>query len=74
MKKYIKQLSFILVLVLVLSGCQSSTKKDNDKIRIGIVQILDHPSLDAARQGFIDELAANGYKEGEKIIIDYQNA
>ncbi|MBC7344781.1 MAG: ABC transporter substrate-binding protein, partial [Clostridia bacterium] len=37
-------------------------------------QIAEHPSLDQARKGFLDVLRENGYKEGENLIVDYQNA
>lgn len=35
---------------------------------------MEHESLTAAREGFVAELEANGYKEGEKLVLDYQNA
>ncbi|MDK2962577.1 MAG: putative tryptophan/tyrosine transport system substrate-binding protein [Eubacteriaceae bacterium] len=35
---------------------------------------MDHVALDAARDGFIDGLADNGYVDGDNIIIDLQNA
>jgi len=38
------------------------------------VQIVEHPSLDAARQGFLDVLAENGYKEGDNLVVNYENA
>jgi len=38
------------------------------------VQIVEHPSLDAARKGFLDVLAENGYKEGENLVVNYENA
>ena len=41
---------------------------------VGITQIVEHPSLDKAREGFIRALDDNGYKDGENIKIDYQNA
>jgi len=41
---------------------------------IGIDQIAPHPALDAARQGFIDELAAAGYVDGDNVTLDIQNA
>ena len=66
----------ILVIVLSLSilvGC--SNQADSDKqIKVGIIQIVEHPALDAAREGFIEKLAEEGYKEGENIAYDYQNA
>ena len=42
--------------------------------KVGIVQIVEHPALDAAREGFIDFLAENGYREGENITYQIQNA
>lgn len=42
--------------------------------RIGITQFQEHPALDDTRIGFIEALEAAGYKIGQDIIIDYQNA
>jgi len=42
--------------------------------RIGISQFITHQSLDATREGFVDELAKQGYAEGKNIEIDLQNA
>ncbi len=39
---------------------------------IAITQIVDHPSLNQARQGLIDALNESGYKEGENLEIIYQ--
>lgn len=48
---------------------------DNGKvIEIGIVQIVEHPSLNTIREAFIAHLAENGYVDGKNIRIDYQNA
>lgn len=41
---------------------------------IGIVQIVEHAALDAARDGFIQALADNGLVEGENVTFDVQNA
>ncbi len=79
-----KILWIIVVSVLMLSGCGSNnaidsneealTQDTSSKLNIGIVQIIEHPSLDAARKGFLDVLAANGYKEGENLNVNYENA
>lgn len=42
--------------------------------KIGIVQIVEHPALDAAREGFIRGLKDEGFVEGENVIFDYKNA
>ncbi len=65
--------------VSLLTGC---SKDNNDKLSdlnkdiktIGITQLVEHPSLDKAKDGFIKALEDNGYKDGENIKIDYQNA
>ena len=43
-------------------------------IRIGITQIVEHPALDANRQGIIDRLSELGYKEGRDVVYDIQIA
>lgn len=69
----------ILALVFSLTACapsktatSNSTKEAQKKI--GIVQIVEHPSLNTIRESLIQELEAQGYKHGEAITIDYQNA
>ena len=41
---------------------------------VAITAIVEHPALDAVRKGVIEELAAEGYKEGENLKIDFQSA
>lgn len=55
------------------SGANAGGEK-KEAITIGITQIVEHPSLDNAREGFIKALNDAGYKEGENLTIDYQNA
>ena len=43
-------------------------------IHIGAIQLIQHPALDAAYKGFVDQLKANGFEEGKNITIDFQNA
>lgn len=52
--------------VLSLAGAQP--------LVIGITQIVEHPALDAARDGFIAALEEAGFKEGEDVVYDLQNA
>lgn len=66
--KFIKNLLYLLPLLslLFVVGC-----KKEESIKIGIMQIVEHESLDSARQGFIDELKNLGY---ENIEFDLQIA
>lgn len=72
-KKVIKSIALAGVLtVSLLTGC--SNTGDKKIIKVGITQIVEHPSLDSAKKGFIDALGESGYKEGENLEIDTQNA
>ena len=46
----------------------------NNVKKIGIIQIMEHECLDEARKGFIAGLEELGFKDGENVKIDYQNA
>lgn len=64
-----------VALALGVAGCSSSTQSSDDQVKIGIIQIVEHPALDAARQGFLDVLKENGYEDGKNnVTIDYQSA
>jgi len=43
-------------------------------IKVGITQIVDHPALNAVRQGVIDILSEAGYVEGEDVQYILGNA
>jgi len=43
-------------------------------LKVGITQIVEHPSLDQARQGFIDRMSELGYAEGVDVVYDIQSA
>lgn len=70
-----KMMSLILVGVVGISLLTACSKNSNTDIKtIGITQLVEHPSLDKARNGFIKALEDKGYKDGKNIKIDYQNA
>jgi putative ABC transport system substrate-binding protein len=70
--KKLSILILIAVLVSILSA--GSVLAEDDLIKIGILQLVEHPALDAAYQGFVDALTEAGYTDGVNIEIDYQNA
>jgi putative ABC transport system substrate-binding protein len=41
---------------------------------LGATQIVDHPALNACREGALEKLAELGYVEGENLTVDYQDA
>lgn len=77
-----KLLALLLTLALSVSmtACSSAPasseggEPETEVLSIGVLQQMEHSSLDDARLGFIDALKDNGYVEGENLEIDYQNA
>ena len=63
-----------ILLISLFSLHQLKADKKKDVFRIGISQFITHQSLDATREGFVNELAKQGYVEGKNIEIDLQNA
>lgn len=78
MKAVRKLLAPLLVVGILLTSLislhQLKADKKKDVFRIGISQFITHQSLDATREGFVDELAKQGYVEGKNIEIHLQNA
>lgn len=70
MKKFIASMLVCVMGAFMLSACGSS---GGGVKKIGIVQIVEHPSLDEIRTAMVDQLKADGYGD-DKISIDYQNA
>ncbi|WP_407333775.1 ABC transporter substrate binding protein [Enterovibrio sp. 27052020O] len=42
--------------------------------KVAVSQIVEHPALDATRQGLLDGLKAKGYVDGENLEFSYQTA
>jgi putative ABC transport system substrate-binding protein len=62
----------LLILVMAVGLLSACGKKG--AFKIGVNQLVPHAALDASYDGFIDALKDEGYIDGEKIVIDYQNA
>ncbi|MRX71843.1 ABC transporter substrate-binding protein [Bacillus lacus] len=77
MKKKMKALSILLAGSLLLAACgtdQPSGASGEKQYKIGLTQFAEHPSLDAATEGFKKALEDEGFKEGENVKFDFQNA
>lgn len=72
MKKWMTGLLSITALVLV--GCGTRAPKEEGQVTVGVLQLVEHASLDAAYEGFKEGLAENGYEEGKNLTLTYQNA
>ncbi|WP_434631044.1 ABC transporter substrate-binding protein [Thermoanaerobacterium thermosaccharolyticum] len=77
MRRFIFVLAAFFIFSVVLSGCGSRTISSGSTekmITIGITQIVEHPALDSAREGFIKALKDNGYVEGKNVTFIQENA
>lgn len=72
--KKLAGISLVGMSVLALVACSSGSSSSDGTVKVGILQYMEHDSLTAARKGFVAELEENGYKEGDKISLDYKNA
>ena len=83
-------LTLVLTVVLIIAGCGGKVKNENTgsgedtaqsagnasqkQYKIAISQIVEHPSLDATREGFLAALKDAGIEEGNNLTVDYNNA
>lgn len=74
-------LAFVLVFALAACGGQTSSdpaapsestgsETEGKTLRIGLIQLVEHPSLDEIREAFLAEMTEKGYGDVE---IDYAN-
>lgn len=75
-----KRLYTVIFVLVVLLGFGFYQEKQPHKISrdhtptVGILQLTEHPALDAIHKGIIDGLKESGYIPGKNINIDFQNA
>ncbi len=64
-------LSILLSAGLVaLTGCGGS----DSEYKVAITQFVEHPSLDATREGFVAALKDAGIEEGKNLKLEFNNA
>ena len=71
--------SLLIAMSILIVSCSSgntgnTSNSQNDLLKIGILQLIEHDALDASYRGFVDGLKEAGYEDGKNITIDYQNA
>ncbi|WP_375540691.1 ABC transporter substrate-binding protein [Virgibacillus saliphilus] len=54
--------------LIVVAGCSE------EDYSIAIAQYVEHPSLDATREGMLAALEDAGFKEGSNLTVEYNNA
>lgn len=76
MKKAIAVVLTMILAASLLTGCGGGTQDENqgnDMLKVGILQLMEHPSLNTIRESIVEGLAEEGYTEGENLEIDYKN-
>ena len=75
MKKWMKMTATMMAAAMALTACGGNDAADestgNKVYHIGIIQQMEHGSLDQATKGFEDKLTE---LLGDKVKFDYQNA
>ena len=71
--------SLLIAMSILIVSCSSgntgnTSNSENNLLKIGILQLIEHDALDASYRGFVDGLKEAGYEDGKNITIDYQNA
>lgn len=73
MTSFSRRKTLSLLLAGALMTCSSLGMAATLK-SVGITAIVDHPALDAARKGVVDQLKAEGFVSGKQIKLQYQSA
>ncbi len=87
MRKFLALMTATMLSMTLLSGCGNAADEGQadssdaatgeameTPVDIGIIQLTEHPALDAAREGFVQALEEAGYTDGDKVNIEVQNA
>jgi len=89
MKRILSTVTAICMAAAMMTGCAGGAEETTaaatsaaaeaatpaaEQINVGVIQFMQHASLDEAYQGFVDGLAEAGYKEGENLTVNFQNA
>ena len=76
MKKSAKAAAVLAMLAMLVgvAGCDTKQAGKDKTCNVGILQLVEHPALDAANKRFVDGLKSKGFEEGKNIKFDRQNA
>ena len=74
MYRYLKTALVSLLALGTIAAPMSAQAQDQEEINVGVLQFVEHESLDQNYQGFIDGLEEAGYVEGENLTLNYLKA
>ncbi|MCK7544644.1 ABC transporter substrate-binding protein [Marinobacter bryozoorum] len=66
--------TFLRLLASTLLLTSFTLAQANETKTVAITQIVEHPALDAVHQGVKDELAEQGYNEGDNLELMHESA
>lgn len=76
-KKFMTVLMILVLSMAMMAGCGTDDSRGDasqDKVfKVGILQLMEHPSLNTIRESIIEGLSEAGYVDGENLEIDYKN-
>lgn len=56
------------------AASQASAVATSEHKRVAITAIVEHPALDAVREGVLAQLKSEGFEEGKNLSVDFQSA
>lgn len=59
---------------LAACGNEETAASGEETVNVGILQYMEHNSLNAAQEGFVKELEDAGYADGENLVLETMNA
>lgn len=81
MKKFLSIVLSILMCAAIFTGCGGNSEGGNtdgqssgESVKIGIIKIVEHSSLNTIEQSIIDRLEELGYKDGENAEVSCMSA
>ncbi|WP_086982913.1 ABC transporter substrate-binding protein [Vibrio aphrogenes] len=69
-----KAKQFFATAVIAGTALLSTTGAIAETYKVSVSQIVEHPALDATRNGLVDGLKAKGYEEGKNLEFEYRTA
>ncbi|KAA9219736.1 MULTISPECIES: ABC transporter substrate-binding protein [Aerococcus] len=74
MKKYLRYLAAGLLTCTLAACSNQGNESSSEKVDVGIIQYMEHDSLQRAKEGFQDSLKEAGYEEGKNLEIEFHNS
>lgn len=72
MMKFIKKavcMALAAIMMTGAAGCAGSATSGGDKVKVGVIQLIENGAFNDMRDGFVEELRAKGYTEDKCEII-----